>query len=250
MLDIKIWIGINKEGEYKVLHSHYVKAVTSRLLIHSRSSYDMKTKFNVCVNEALRIIKNCSNHLDWEECRRHLEYFVMRIKFSGYEHKYRYEVIEAALKKYEVMKLKYGKDGRFFQNLINQRTRKRNHRVKKHSWYSKDGKYRSVMFVPATPDTELRNRIQNVANKYKIPIKMIEKVSDSVRKNLQKSNPFSLKKCARHDCMMCRLECKTSCRVRGIVYELVCADCEIVILYIVGKHPEAGHFWGLIFLGY
>ena len=101
--------------------------------------------------------------------------------------------------------------------------------VKKHSWYSKDGKYQSVMFIPATPDAELRNRIQNVANKYKIPIKIIEKVNDSVKKNLQKSNPFSLKKWARHDCMMCRLECKTSCRVRGIVYELVCADCEIVI---------------------
>ena len=29
--------------------------------------------------------------------------------------------------------------------------------------------------------------------------------------------------------MMCRLECKTSCRIRGIVYEMVCADCRIII---------------------
>ena len=95
------------------------------------------------------------------------------------------------------------------------------------------------MFTPATPDAELRNRIQNVASKYKIPIKIIEKVNDSVKKNLQKSNPFSLKRCARHDCMMCRLECKTSCRVRGIVYELVCADCEIVIY--CGQTSRSGY---------
>ena len=229
VLDVKVWIGLNKNGEYKVLHSHYVKDVSSRLLIHSRSAHDVQMKFNVCVNEALRVIKNCSYHLDWEECRSNLEYFVMRLQYSGYDHKYRYKVIEASLKKYEKLMVEYNVDGKFFQNMIKQRSERSKRKDRKHSWYSKDGKYQSVMFIPATPESELKNRIQNTANKYKIPIKIVEKVNESVKKNLQRSNPFSLMKCGRTDCKMCQLECKTSCRVRGIVYELICTDCEKII---------------------
>ena len=239
VLDVKVWIGLNKEGEYKVLHSHYVKDVTSRLLIHSRSAHDIKMKFNVCVNEALRIIKNCSYHLDWEECRLHLEYFVKRLQFSGYDHKYRFKVIEASLEKYENLQIEHNRDGKFFQNIISKRLERSTHRDKKHSWYSRNGRYQSVMFISATPNSELKNRIQNTANKYKIPIKIVEKVNESVKKNLQKSNPFSSIKCGRTDCMMCKLECKTNCRIRGIVYQLICNDCD-KILYC-GQSSRSGY---------
>ena len=94
VLDLKVWIGLNKDGDYKILHSHYVKDVTSRLLIHSRSAHDPKVKFNVCVNEALRIIKNCSEQLEWKECITHLEYFTKRLQYSGYDLQYRYDEIE------------------------------------------------------------------------------------------------------------------------------------------------------------
>ena len=63
VLDVKVWIRLNKEGEYKILNSHYVKDVASRLLIHSRSANDPRMKINVCVNEAVLIVKNCSVHL-------------------------------------------------------------------------------------------------------------------------------------------------------------------------------------------
>ena len=175
MLDIKVWIGMNNEGDYKILHSHYIKEVTSRMLIHARSAHDPKMKFNVCVNEAIRIIKNCSVHLEWEECKAHLEYFAKRLQFSGYDHKYRYEVIETALKKYEKLKLEQNTDCKFFTNILKKRSeRKKEGKQKKHSWYSRNGKYQSVMFIPATPDSELKKRIKNTANKYKILIKIIE----------------------------------------------------------------------------
>ena len=35
MLDIKLWIGKNKNGEYKLFHEHYTKEVSSRSLIHA-----------------------------------------------------------------------------------------------------------------------------------------------------------------------------------------------------------------------
>ena len=36
MLDLKLWIGENESGEYKVLHTHYMKEVSSRYLIQDR----------------------------------------------------------------------------------------------------------------------------------------------------------------------------------------------------------------------
>ena len=230
VLDLKVWIGLNKDGDYKILHSHYVKDVTSRLLIHSRSAHDPKVKFNVCVNEALRIIKNCSEQLEWKECITHLEYFTKRLQYSGYDLQYRYDVIKTALIRYEKLKIEYNSDGKFFKNLIRKRIERRKENThKKHSWYSRNGRYQSVMFIPATPKCELKNRIQNTANKYKIPIKIIENVNESVKKNLQKSNPFKRSECGRQDCKMCQMGCKTSCRIRGMVYELKCDPCQKIL---------------------
>ena len=68
---------------------------------------------------------------------------------------------------------------------------------------------------------------------------MVEKANNSIKRNIQKSNPFPLLHCGREDCMMCKFRCKTSCRIRGIVYELVCADCN-KILYR-GQSSRSGY---------
>ena len=129
VLDIKVWIGLNKEGNYKVLHTHYIKDVASRLLIHSRSAHDPNMKFNVCVNEAVRIIKNCSIHLEWEHHINHLEYFIKRLQFSGYDHMSRYKIIQTALKRYEKLKTENNINGKFFDNLVKNRSEKKKNNV-------------------------------------------------------------------------------------------------------------------------
>ena len=93
VLDLKVWIGLCKDGKYRILHSHYIKEVSSRSVIHSRSAHASDAKFNVCVNEAIRILKNCSQHLERSECQTHLEYFVQRLSFSEYDLQYRYNII-------------------------------------------------------------------------------------------------------------------------------------------------------------
>ena len=95
------------------------------------------------------------------------------------------------------------------------------------------------MFVDTTPESQLKNRIQKSANKNKIPIKVIEKTNNSIKRNIQKSNPFSKSHCGRTDCIMCKLETKTSCRIRGIVYQLDCSDC-CKILYR-GQTSRSGY---------
>ena len=43
---------------------------------------------------------------------------------------------------------------------------------------------------------------------------------------LQKSDPFSRKGCERDECIICKKDLGIDCRVRGCVYEMVCAECE------------------------
>ena len=121
VLDLKVWIGLCKDGKYRILHSHYIKEVPSRLVIYSRPSHASDAKFNICVNEAIRILKNCSQHLARSECQTYLEYFVQRFSFSGYDLQYRYNIIKTAMKKFNKMKREFNDDGKLFQNLIKKR---------------------------------------------------------------------------------------------------------------------------------
>ena len=51
----------------RILHSHYMKDVSSRLVMAERSAHGKNTKRNVMVNEICRIMKNCSIYLPKEE---------------------------------------------------------------------------------------------------------------------------------------------------------------------------------------
>ena len=82
-LDLKLWIDKNQNGLWKMMHSHYMKDVSSRFLIHQRSSHPSSMKFNVLVNEGLRILRNVSMDLGSDESRQHLQYFVKRMQLSG-----------------------------------------------------------------------------------------------------------------------------------------------------------------------
>ena len=81
------------------------------------------------------------------------------------------------------------------QNQIN---RRRNQQVyqqritstNQHQWYAKDGKYESVMFVEATPASELMKRVQYVVRRLKFKIKVVERAGATIKGILQRSNPF------------------------------------------------------------
>ena len=52
ILDLKVWIGKNTHNTTLILHSHYMKEVSSRMVMHENSSHSMRMKFNnVLVNE-------------------------------------------------------------------------------------------------------------------------------------------------------------------------------------------------------
>ena len=58
-------------------------------------------KTSVLVNEASRILRNCSNELEWEDKVPHLNYFAKRMQYSGYPKETRYKVMKRAIDKYD-----------------------------------------------------------------------------------------------------------------------------------------------------
>ena len=80
-----------------------MKDVSSRAVIDERSSHPRSMKKNVFVNEALRILRNSSKFLKWEETAEHLSYFMKRLQFSGYEQSFRHDVMKAAFRRYDTI---------------------------------------------------------------------------------------------------------------------------------------------------
>ena len=97
--------------------------------------------------------------------------------------------------------------------------------IDKQQWYAKSGRYESVMFVEATPSSELMRRVQRVVRKLKLKIKVVERAGATIKGLLQRSNPYGVRDCQRDKCLICCQGCGTDCRTRGCVYEYTCEEC-------------------------
>ena len=225
MLDLKLWIGKDEIGEWKILHTHYMKEVSSRYLIHARSSHPNNMKFSTLVNEGLRILRNCNVNLNWNECREHLQQFTHRMQFSGYEHNTRADVIKKILKIYDEKLKKYNETKKMYRCRKEQYNERRKIKdEKKNKWYDKT-KYDGVLYVDVTENSEMLNEMKKACKRNKLKIKVVEKMQNTVKQELQRSNPFKVKKCGRDDCILCEKDMNVNCRTRGCVYEILCVEC-------------------------
>ena len=68
--------------------------------------------------------------------------------------------------------------------------------MRKSEWF-KGGKQgnESVVFVPATPGSELKRRYERAIEEAEVKIAVAEVPGHSMKRMLQKSNPFKKKKC-------------------------------------------------------
>ena len=224
ILDVEVWIGETEGGALKILHSHYMKDVSSRMMMAFRSAHGDNTKRNVMVNEVGRILRNCSVYLPWEEVAEKVSYYVKRMEYAGYAKDFRYDVVRLAIRKHQRRLKKwhggeamYAGDGRVRDRVDKRRS--------KEKWYAgDDGKYESVMFVQATKGSELKNVVQRLARKNKVKLRVVERAGLTMKKALQRSDPYEKKKCERADCVVCKYGRPGQCRSRGCGYQLMCKE--------------------------
>ena len=112
-----------------------------------------KDKRTILTQEIIRVLRNCSRHLPWKEVCTHVETYCSRMQFSGYDKRFRTQVVQSALSAYDKM---LEKDAKGEEPLYRPRDWKRVERAKcrrakKGEWF-KGGEQgnETVIFVPAT----------------------------------------------------------------------------------------------------
>ena len=226
-LDLKVWIE-KSEGSTSIMHEFYSKDVSSNLVVHAKSALSWSVKRTVLSQEVLRVILNCSTSLPWERVVYHASQMMLRIQFSGYTKKFRYQVACSALKAYDTIRLQSERGERPLHRPYewNRMERDAAKTSKKLGWYKKGG-YESVIFVPSTPNGELQKEYQREIDRSGLPIRAIETAGRSLKNLLQRSNPFRGESCRREaSCLVCSTGGKGSCDKTGVNYNIECVPCE------------------------
>ena len=152
-----------------------MKSMASRFVLHRQSAMSIKSKRTILTQQCLRIMLNCSEELEITIRNGHLTYFMARMQASGYDHEFRLEVLKSAKKAYEKLKERENQGGMLHRPRTLNRIERRKERLeKKKNWYGTT-KYETVLFVPATPNSELQQKLQDKANESKVKMKVVER---------------------------------------------------------------------------
>ena len=148
------------------------------------------------------------------------------MQYSGYGKRFRYDVVKSALNAYRKLceKDQQGERPMYRQKDWRRLEREKEKREKKRTWYKKGG-YDSVVFVPGTPRSELRKILEEDVKNSGIKIKVVETSGSSMKKLLQRSDPFSEERCKKEDCMVCGSDGRGKCKTQGVTYEIQCTSC-------------------------
>jgi len=228
ILDLKVWIDEISVGEgYRrvILHEHYMKDVSSKFVIHRNSALNLNVKRTILTQQCLRVMLNCSPLLTPEFAINNLNLFMLRLQVSGYDQLFRYQILKSAQMAYK--KIVEADELNIKPLYRNKNWKKDERRIEKElkgtNWYTK-GNYESVLFIPATPDSELKNLMQAEINKSKRKIRVVEKSGIKIIKTLQKNNPFKMETCGHSNCLVCSKGGKGNCRSTGVTYKITCKE--------------------------
>jgi hypothetical protein len=106
---------------------------------------------------------------------------------------------------------------------------------KKKNWYAKGGN-ESIIFVPATPRSQLRREYQQEIRNLGFNIKVVEKAGNTLKRILQRSD-----NCGKNDCLVCTTGGKGPCGGHGVTYDIQCNTCNNVY---VGETSRSAYFGG------
>ena len=160
-------------------------------------------------------MKNTSLQVKDEERQRNIQLYMNKMQFSGYGKQEWIRVYNKAKKlfneKVENSKIYPHKD-KFMK--MKELTQEKLHQKK--TWYS-NGKYKSIVYVDATTNSNLAKKCQQVLDK------VLEKTGDSIRNLLVRSNLFKSKNRNDEKCTICLFhENNINCKTCDVIYENYC----------------------------
>ena len=198
----------------QIFFEFYEKPMSSKFVIMRNSAAPLNQKRTVLTQEGIRRLKNCKMELEWGQKAQHLSNLMQKMKNSGYDEKFRLEVLKSSINGYEKI-LEDHKSGS--KPIYRNKDRKENNDwkskkiFKRENWWKGGGQIanKSVIFVPATPGSELINWLKEVEKDHRkqkqnsMNFQFIEQTGVSLEKLFQKSNPFKEQTCKKFDCIVC-----------------------------------------------
>ena len=240
LLNTKVWV---EEGV--LLYENYRKPVANPLMMLEMSAMPANMKRTVLTQEVIRIRRNMSKRLPWEETVKHLDDFSERLKLSGYDEDYRFQVIKAGVEGFDKMLQEEETGGRPINRHRSweEDQRQKKKELQKRKWFQKGG-YDVPLFVPHTPRGALAKAMrekeaQNNQGR-KIRFKIVEKGGVSLERKLRRSNPWAGGKCGRPRCFQCRGVKGGDCWAESVNYKLFCDECGEEVAVYIGESGRNG----------
>ena len=216
-----------KIQDNKCIYKFYKKKVANPLLMLESSAMPRKVKRNTLVQEGIRRLRNTSRELPWSVKAEILSEFSHKMMLSGYNEKFRLEIIQSAVRGYD---RQCDASDRGIKPLYRPREfqaeeRRKSKLLSKTSWYRPAS---AVCFIPATPGAELSNIIQNIvteeSSRLGLTAKIIETGGKSLKQHLVRQD---LTGCFYPDCYLCECGDKGASHTRsGAHYSGICLICK------------------------
>ena len=230
ILDLRCWkeeLVVDGNEKHVLLHEFYMKEVSSKNVISRDAALAMSSKRTILTQESLRVILNCHKLVGWEKVTEHLNFFMARMQAGGYDKEFRFQVLKSAIDAFESKKEEERDGGTpLYRPREWRRSERRREREKKRKEWFRKGNKESVMFIPATPDSELRKKLQEEVDRKGFRIKVVEKSGTRLVRLLQNNDPFKRKSCRDAQwCMVCKGEDGEEggdCRESGVTYKIKC----------------------------
>ena len=126
------------------------------------SAMPANMKRTVLTQEVVRIRRNMSKRLPWEATVKHLNDFSERLKLSGYDEDYRFQVIKSGVEGFDKMLIEEQTGGRPINRHRSweEDQRQKKKELQKKNWF-RTGGYDVPLFVPHTPRGALAKAISN-----------------------------------------------------------------------------------------
>ena len=242
ILDVKV--KINEEEANRIDFEFYEKPTKHPKVILADSALNSSSKRTILTQECLRRLRNTKVELGEPIQVKHLNEFMIKLKSSGYNQKYRMEIVNSAMKAFKSMleDNEIGKKPLYRSRNWNREERAISKEHKKQNWWKNNPKsnFKSVLFVPPTPGGVLAKEMQKregELNKFSNErIKIVEGGGIQVRNILTTKNPFQDdEKCSQKLCPLCQKsdhmednseERRVPCNSNNIGYRWICSTCE------------------------
>ena len=161
-----------------------------------------------------------------------MDNYMQLLKNSGYSEAFRLEILKSGLNGFNKI-LKADRDGTrpmYRPKGWRESARWLEKKRKKSNWLGKF--WKSCIFIPPTPGSELKKRMQakeeetRAGGREAFPIKIIETAGRTLEQTLVNTDPFDGNKCTDEKCEPNRNpKNKISCRRNGVTYRVSCLCC-------------------------